>query len=388
MMVRIQIIVYLTILFSACSGQDRLPIIHILSQEPINWDKKTPCQINYSHSDTDTLLSAAIKFRGGMSSAYDKHSFSFELTEKYSFKSLPHDDDWVLNASYIDKTFMRHKLCYDLFREMNHHHAAAKCSYVHVQMDNSYEGLYVLMEQINAGMLDLDKSDSMAMLFKEPAIFYEEKSYDGRDSLNYYNQKYPKISDKDVSFFIENFKSFLFSSTKSQFTKNIANWVDLENIMDWHLLLLFTNNSDGIMKNFYLYKLNEKTPFRIAIWDCDHSFGRDGDNERNMINELDCDRSILLNRLSGINSYQVALKKRWSQLRNTGVFTAEHIDELIKGNHSLIEDAVLRNKQRWPVDSKWYFDSNQYPEEVTLIKEFVKLRLAQLDEQFSYSKRD
>ena len=33
------------------------------------------------------------------------------------------------------------------------------------------------------------------------------------------------------------------------------------------IILLFTNNADGIMKNFYLYKLDKNTPFRFAIWD-------------------------------------------------------------------------------------------------------------------------
>ena len=46
-----------------------------------------------------------------------------------------------------------------------------------------------------------------------------------------------------------------------------------------HLLLYLSNGGDGITKNFYIYKMDEETPFRIALWDCDHSFGRDGDNE-------------------------------------------------------------------------------------------------------------
>ena len=60
-----------------------------------------------------------IKCRGGISSKYNKHSFSLELEKKYSLAKLPIDDDWIINANYIDKTFMRHKICYDIFKEMN-----------------------------------------------------------------------------------------------------------------------------------------------------------------------------------------------------------------------------------------------------------------------------
>ncbi len=48
-------------------------------------------------------------------------------------------------------------------------------------------------------------------------------------------------------------------------------------------MLLLSNNGDGVMKNFLLYKIDSNTPFRIALWDYDHSFGRDGDNELNLM---------------------------------------------------------------------------------------------------------
>ncbi len=387
MIVRIQIVVYLSILFYTCSSQNQLPVIEIFSEEQINWQEKTTCKIGYKFQEIDTILDAGIKFRGGMSRAYDKHSFSLELDNKYTFNSLPKDDDWVLNASYIDKTFMRHKICYDLFREMGNKNLAAKCDYIQLKIDGNYEGLYVLMEQVNAGMLDLDKTDSMAMLFKGPLLFYKEKNYEWMDSLNYYHQKYPKFSKKDFTFYIEEFRSFLFSTTDKEFKKNITNWVDLDNIIDWHLLLLFTNNSDGVMKNFYLYKVNTKTPFRIAIWDYDHSFGRDGDNELNMMNvEVNCDQSVLLKRLTEMDQYIIRLKERWGELRKKGLFSAQHIADLIKENDSLIKGAILENQQRWPIDSKFYFDDNHYQQEVELINKFVKIRLAQLDERLSYSK--
>ncbi|MEO0735011.1 MAG: DUF2911 domain-containing protein, partial [Bacteroidota bacterium] len=59
---------------------------------------------------------AHLKRRGGMSFVYDKHSYTLHLDRKIPLDFLPLDRDWVLNASYIDKTFVRHKVSYDLFR--------------------------------------------------------------------------------------------------------------------------------------------------------------------------------------------------------------------------------------------------------------------------------
>ena len=71
-----------------------------------------------------------------------------------------------------------------------------------------------------------------------------------------------------------------------EFYAHIGEWIDIPNLIDYHLFLLFTNGGDGVKKNFYLYKKDKDTPYRIAPWDCDHSFGRDGDNEKNMLERL------------------------------------------------------------------------------------------------------
>ncbi len=377
--------IVLLIVASSCKNEG-LPTIHVKKEGAIGWTIKEPCTIIYSDAEkVDTLL-GKIKCRGGISSKYQKHSFSFELEKKFSFQNLPKDDDWILNANYIDKTFMRHKISYDLFREMNKKHVAARSLFTNVSINDLYEGLYVLMEEINGAMIGLNKSDTMAMLFKDPPIFRKERLNHFQDSLNYYQQKYPKIHELDKTDYIEAFKNFLFYSNDSVFAKDISTWVDIENVIDWQIILLFSNNGDGIMKNFYLYKLDKDTPFRFAIWDYDHSFGRDGDNERNLMErELNCNRAILLERLSGIPqlNYLPKLRKRWFELREQNIISVKNFEAHIKANDKIIRNELERNFEKWPIDSKWYFDNNDYNQELDLMRKFVKLRVNQLDEYFS-----
>ena len=290
-----------------------------------------------------------------------------------------------INANYIDKTFMRHKMSYDLYRQMSRKNIASKCLYVNVSLNNSKQGLYVLMEEVNGGMVGLDKTDSNAMIFKDPPLFYEKKIEHPQDPSNYYQQKFPDKEIIDKTEYIESFKNFIFYSTNIDFANEISNWVDIENIIDWHILLLFSNNSDGIMKNFYLYKLNSETPFRIAIWDYDHSFGRDGDNERNMMErELDCNRSVLLKRLMQIPQigYSEKLKNRWKNLRESDIISENNIYRHIEENDKFIQKGINENFDIWPTDAHWYFDDNNYQKEVNLIIEFVSLRISQLDNYF------
>lgn len=366
--------------------QKELATLNIKKNSPIGWGEKEACDVIYTYGGSTLELNAEIKCRGGNSSRYDKHSYALELDESHTLSNLPSGKKWILNANYIDKTFMRHKISYDLFREMNSQNIAPLCSYINVSINDQYEGLYVLMQQINGSLLDLDKTDSMAMLFKEPAIFFREKLTKDYDSLNYYNQKFPKIKKADKTKYLEEFKDFLFNSNDEKFAQNINTWVDIDNVIDWHLLLLFSNNSDGIMKNFYLYKLNSETPFRFAIWDYDHSFGRDGDNELNMMDRiLDCNRAILFERLSSNSSisYLPKLKKRWFELRNKNIFSEKNFEKHIELNHKLIKDQVGKNFEKWPLDNKWYYDNNNYEQELEIMRKYVHLRLENLDTYFN-----
>ena len=366
--------------------QDPIASIHIKTTVPeIGADAKQACEIFYKNDTLQRKYAAKIKIRGGISRRYDKHSYSVELDKKFNFSRLPNDDDWILNASYIDKTFIRHKLSFDLFRSMGLYNEASQCDYVQVKHNDQEMGLYVLMEEINAGKLKMSKKDSAAVLFKDPPIFQAERLKLVQDSSNYYQQKFPKKDSLDHTHTIEHLKSFLFDSSDENFLNQIVDHFDLNNILDWHLLLLLSNNADGVLKNFYLYKKNSATPFRIAVWDYDHSFGRDGDNEYNMMDRpTRWERAILLKRLMTIpnSDYPQRLKQRWSDLRKKGTISIAALKEMIQKNQDEIDPYLSKNKRLWPLDSKWYYDHNNYSEEIEIMHEFIDLRIPQLDEYF------
>ena len=352
----------------------------------ISSSEKHGCKLKYFDVDDVIVSDALIKARGGFSSQYEKRSYTLELENKHTLAGLPIDDDWILNANYIDKTLMRHKISYDLFRQMNSSNVAAQCAYVTLQINDEKQGIYVLMQEINAAMLDLDRSDTMAVLFKDPPVFYSERLTEGQDPDNYYQQKYPKITTLDKTSYIVEFKDFLFDSDDESFAASIEDYIDIDNVLDWHLLLLFSNNGDGIMKNFYLYKTDSLSPFRIAIWDYDHSFGRDGDNELNMATApLNWHKSVLLNRLVGIEEtgYVEKLKERWSAYRAAGIFSYDSIATQIEKIQIQIAPSIDENFALWPVESHWYFDSNDHQQEIELMLNFIRFNINRLDDLFN-----
>jgi len=362
---------------------ESIPQLWITTDTVIGKEKKTDCRILYTENGDTIIRAGKIKYRGASSGKYPKHSMSLELENKNSLGKLPADKDWILNANYIDKTMMRHKLCFDLFREMNPHHIVASSTYIWVTENNASQGLYVLMEEIDKSKTGLNKKDPQAMLFKEPALFYRDSVPTNADS-DFFHQKFPKPSKSDKTAYLSSFQQFLLKASEEDFSQQIHTWVDLDNIIDWHILLLFSNNQDGLLKNFYLYKLNSDTPFRIIPWDYDHSFGRDGDNTLNMLKRnIRCEDNLLLHRLMNNPklNYKTLLFNRWKELRAKGTISLKNIQKHIRANELVIHNFRAANEKLWPTDDlKFYKDKNNYRQELKLIERYTQLRIAFLDD--------
>ena len=363
---------------------DEFYSLNIQVADSIARDKKVKIELQENAVTTQVSYPGKIERRGGYSMQFAKHSYEIDLKQDVSIAGLPADDDWILNANYIDKTFLRHVLSYELFMEMNPSNIAPRCAYVEVELNGTYNGLYVLMEKLDRSSLNIEKSDSMAMIFKEPHIF--RTSYDGivpAKANNFHQQKYPKVKKDNKRDYLEELRTFILNTTDESFQKKVSNIFDMSNIIDWHLLLLISNNSDGILKNFYLYKTNNNTPIRIAPWDYDHSFGRDGDNELNLDERpMNIERSILFKRLLRFDWYKKRLNERWLALNTNQLLSANGLKKRVLSKAEQVKKAAKKNFERWPVDGPWYYDANSFEQEIDIMLKFIDLRHHRLTSYF------
>jgi len=381
------LMVVLFVLGSACVRKSKveklqLPVIHLFTDSDIQWKERIPCELSVVIGNDSVVWSGKVKCRGGVSSKYNKHSYSVKLAEAHSLCGLPSSRSWILNASYIDKTFMRHKLCYDLFNMMGDNDLAPKCAYALVRENSQPQGLYVVMQRLNKHVLGIDDEDPEAVIFKEPKLFYPGNKMPDKDPLdeNYHGQSFPDYEKGDRSFLIDELRNFIVKTLDEEFYAHVGEWFDIQNLIDWHLIILFTNSGDGVLKNFYLYKKDANTPYRIALWDCDHSLGRDGDNEKNMLQNLPEERrNILIDRMMKSDEYVQKLKNRYANLRQSGIFSYETIEKMMRENDPYIRLGLEENTRLWPYNSENYYDSSTYEEECALILEFVKLSVNRLD---------
>ncbi|MBJ05366.1 MAG: hypothetical protein CMP65_05660 [Flavobacteriales bacterium] len=367
------------ILISGCKTTNELFIYTNDKQISLN---KTPVSIKTINQKKP--IHGFIKTRGGSSISYPKKSYEIDLKKDYKIGNLPKDDDYILNSNFIDKTFLRHVLSFKIFTQMNSNNISPKTDYTQLYINDNYQGLYVIMEKMDKSTLKINNNDSLAFIFKEPHIFrndYAKITPQKKD--NFHQQTYPKIQSLNHYSYIEEIRDFIIKSDNDIFNKNIDSIFDIDNIIDWHLLLLITNNSDGILKNFYIYKIDSETPLRIAPWDYDHSFGRDGDNELNM-NERKADikRSILFNRLLEFDWYKKKLKNRWIQHNENDILSIYGLEMHINKLYLSIEKSINKNNQIWPTNHQVYFDTNSSKEEVKIMIKFIKIKHQELTQYF------
>lgn len=109
-----------------------------------------------SGSTGSTVVSGnlGIEFRGFSSQEFPKKSYGFETRDvedvdvdlDIELLGPPEEHDWILSASYSDKTLMRNVLNYDISRDMGHY--ASRTKFVDLYINNKYKGIYALMEKL------------------------------------------------------------------------------------------------------------------------------------------------------------------------------------------------------------------------------------------------
>ena len=375
-----------SIFFLGCQKKTTfLEQIHITTNEKISHVKS---EIKIGVKANEKKEDATIKTRGGYSINFPKKSYEIDLDNELELLGLPIDDDWILNANFIDKTFLRHVISYEIFQKMNRYNISPKTKHFELFINENYQGLYILMEKMDKSTLKVKSQDSASFIFKDPHIF--RKNYTNiipQKKNNFHQQTFPKITDSNKNNIIDEIRDFIINSNDSLFEEKITQTFDIDNIIDWHLLLWLTNNSDGILKNFYLYKVDKNTPVRISPWDYDHSFGRDGDNELNM-NErkININRSILFSRLMKYDWYKRNLKERWIELNDKNILSAKGVKMLIINRYEKLEEYIIRNNEKWPVNHSIYYDHNNSNQEINIMLNFIDKRHSEINNYFYKNK--
>lgn len=178
-----------------------------------------------------------------------------------------------LNNSFKDPTMMREKLMLDFCRRNTI--SAPRCTYARVYLNNTYWGLYTMVEQMNKTLLSDRFGNNDGNLFKG----------DPQGTLQWYGSSaslyYPKYELKtnetandwsDLVHLID----IINNTPSAYFYDSLETVLETSTFIDmWAANILFANldSYQGSGHNYYLYHDSIDNLFKFITWDVNESFG-------------------------------------------------------------------------------------------------------------------
>jgi len=173
-----------------------------------------------------------------------------------------------LNGLWSDKSQVREKLQWDLWRDQNQPH----CQSWHARVHNNgeYFGLYVYIENPDRFHLERNGLNQNGNLYKAVSSTEQKQS-----SISAYKSAYEKKTNEDGDFTdLANFIDQLNDTPDSTILPWLLKYVEVEAMLDYEVVTVAAGNVDHGHKNHYLYHDTSADRWWPLIWDLDLSYGR------------------------------------------------------------------------------------------------------------------
>ena len=388
------------------------------------------------------LLHAKLKTRGATALYKPKQSYAVKLYDAqgesldHKFFGLRSDNNWILDAMYVDPACMRNRVSTDLWNDfaVAPYHAEKKKKartgtrghFVEVFMNGEYHGLYCMTEKMDRKQLDLKKfeADSTGqtqgtvhgLLYKTSQWSYavhmgHESGYKkypgyspdsysntlGNETWDYYELKYPDYEKEAVDFApIYNAVNFVCTASQTDFEKNVKSYFDFATARDYYLFIDLLMATDNHGKNMYYYVYDRQSKYGdlvgMAPWDLDGTWGINWAGSTSYTSDATQDfDSFLWSKEHGqlglydklaqstTLSWDNYLAARYAQLREKQ-FNPDSLANRFASYASLFADSYADSRER----NKWSAHDN-ISLAATYAENWAKERVAALDANYDYN---
>lgn len=436
-----------TMLFESKVKFTFLPIVEI-NVSSCNGSYYTTGSIRVSDPTNDGFDStyvAAFKYRGASSQNYSKKSYAVKLRDAdgnsidRKLLGLRSDNNWILDAMYIDRACMRNRVGTDLWNEFSTKpyysdqekklRTGTRGKFVEVLLNGKYFGLYCMTEKMDRKQLKLKKyvdaassttgseevhgvlykstdwsyevfmgheTDSSVYPYTAPRSIY---NYLGQETWHGYEQKYPDATDEAVNWTpLYDAINFVATTQKqSDFDASVKDWFDYPVIRDYYLFieLLFATDNHGKNMFFYVYDTQadeNSQKISVAPWDLDGTFGQDYYASISKTSDATQDfdtyiwanehgQNTLFARLKTSVSIPWAtdLKNRYAELR-TSSFDPDKLAARFADYAKLFEDSQADTRE----EAKKHTYHKQLQSEASYAQRWIRNRITALDKKYGY----
>lgn len=378
---------------------------------------------------------AGIEVRGHSSQGFPKKQYGVELRDTngnsvdVALLGMPSESDWVLNASFTDKTFLRNVLSYKLGNDMGRY--ASRTRFCEVVIDNEYMGLFILEEKVkrDKNRVDIKKLEATDISGDDLTGGYLMKIDRIDPGDKYFNSIFPSVYPKTpsqpspisyihvypnadnilpvqqdyIKNYITQFETSLSKTTYKDPFLGYYDFIDIDALVDYSLLNEFVKTVDAYRLSTYFYKNRDSEGGKLVfgpIWDYDISLGLADYANAWLPSGWEADISpyegiwsspFWVKKFFTDPVFKNKLAKRWNELKST-VFNLAEIMGYLDQTILQINQARARNFIRWPIIGvyQWpeYYVGQSYEDEVLYLKGWIIKRYNWIDANLSANYSD
>ncbi|WP_432362334.1 CotH kinase family protein [Sporosarcina sp. UB5] len=217
-----------------------------------------------------------IAYRGSHIRDFPKKSYQISLYKPATYRNA---NVFHLNAEFKDPSLVRNKLSFDFFNDIGC--LAPEARFVFLKVNGRNEGVYLELESVDEQFLTNRQLPSGSIFYAVDgdANFSLMSDLDNevKKSLTIgYEQKCGTQEDIDH---LHQMIIDINTIPRDNFDKEIVNYIHVDNYLRWLAGVVFTQNFDGFVHNYALYRNKESGLYEIIPWDYDATWGRDVNGE-------------------------------------------------------------------------------------------------------------
>lgn len=367
-------------------------------------------KINCSLSVTDGAGAAVYASRAGLerrgrtSQGYPKHNYAVELRDASgaeqptSLLGMGAESDWVLDGSWVDRSFLRNDLAFTLYRNLEPGvRWAPRARFCELWLNDEAQGIYRLGERIKRDddRIDLpeDGGDGTSFVVKQDSggSLHWQVGEESSWKLVYPKEETATAAQRDgVQAFLDALDEAISNPEPGVPGRDPLALLDLDAVVDFFIVQELAKSADAYNLSLHLFKA-PNAPAELVPWDFDLSMGQPISSIRpgNELSSLWArHRTELSDGLEQLPAFRARLAERWHTYRE-GPLTEEAVMAVVEHLLATLTPAALEaNFARWPiedVDFQFLYAPYTLPEaashadDVAHLKQWLHDRLQWID---------
>lgn len=391
-----------------------IPVVRVTTEGPVldkeTWVAGTIEIDGKGYFPSLEQMAVEVKGRGNTTWGWEKKPYALKLDSKQEVLGMPKHKRWCLIANYMDRTNLRNRVAYHI--GANSHLAwTTRNEYVELYFNGSYDGLYLLTEQIKVdenrvNVTEMETTDIDGEAVTGGYLLEFDTNYDEGQRFRSattdipVNIKYPDPEDLTpeqfayIRDYVNRVDEVVAAQSRNTGDNDAApfEYLDMESLADFWICFEVTANHEMLHpKSIYFYKDRGGKLFAGPIWDFDYetlvshtatqwvNYGMTYPSSIYPWHERNWWNMLLLHNAT----FRNAVKSRWQEWYPF----LQSVPEFIERERAAIAQAEVRNRERWPsINDTGYPNGDEwltFDEAVDRLKEVYTSRTEWLNSQIS-----